>query len=235
MPSLRDIDTFLAAARAFVLSGGAARRAGGINKSLIRIPDGSGAARPIIEHQIEALRPIFSDRITVITDRPADFASLNLQTLPDFDVALAEDRFPLRGFARALSAAADPLRSGGWAFLLAADMPWPDVDLIRAQAERILDALASCSEAALTDDATALAPAPSGLVVLHGGRHQPFHAFYNAGLAASARAALSREDRSLRAWIASEPAILTVPGAELLSDAAALDRAFTGFNTPPVP
>lgn len=222
MTSPADIDAFIAAAHAFILSGGAARRAGGINKSLLHLPDPTGPERPIIEHQLQRLRPLFGSRITVITDRATEFTPFDLATLPDFDSALPEERFPLRGFARALAAASAP--PSGFAFLLAADMPWPDADLIRAQARRLLrDAMGE----------QASSPGPSGLVLLHAGRVQPFHAFYHASLAASARVALSREDRSLRAWIASEPSILTIPAEELAASAASLELAFRGFNTPP--
>lgn len=225
MPSPSDLAEFLAAAEVFILSGGAARRAGGINKSLIEVADDSGRSRPIIEQQLARLRPLFAGRITVITDRATDFAPFGLRTLPDFDEARPEDRFPLRGFARALAAAR------AWAFLLAADMPWPDADLIRRQAARILSAAAPASPG--PPAAARIAPEISGLVLLHAGRHQPFHAFYHARLAGSARAAITREDRSLRAWITSEPAILTVPALDLLPDPAAVGRAFTGFNAAP--
>lgn len=203
---------FFADTRAFILSGGAARRAGGRNKSLMSVE-----GRLIIEHQLERLKPLFGSRITVITDRPGDFREYQLPTLSDFESeAPASERYPLRGLARAIGAAEE-----GWCFVLAADMPWPEPDLIRAQAMWLNDAQESS------------APAARGLVLSTGETIQPFHAFYHGALAASARAALGSADRSLRAWIRSEPSIRVLPVAGLLAESSAVLRAFEGFNTPP--
>lgn len=185
-------------------------RAGGINKSMIEVE-----GRWIIEHQLERLATVFPDPPTLITDRGEDYASFDVRTLRDFDEAPAEERFPLRGFARALAAAE------GWAFLMAADMPWPDPALIREQAARLA---ASSSEET---------PAPRGLVLEDAGHLQPFHAFYHGELAASARAALASEDRSLRRWIRGEPAIAVRPAAEFESAGKPGFRGFAGFNVPP--
>lgn len=205
-------DRLIAATRVFILSGGAAKRAGGINKSLMIIE-----GRPVIEHQLERLEPMFGPRVTVVTDRSDDFATYGLETISDFDAAPSpEDRFPLRGFARALSEA-----GAGWAFLLAADMPWPDPDLIRRQAAWLESAGESGGSAC------------RGLVLTQAGRIQPFHAFYAGALAASASAALGAPDRSLRGWIQSEPEIGVVRIEDLIPEAASRSRAFEGFNMPP--
>lgn len=210
MSSVASVESVLASTRVFILSGGAAKRAGGMNKSMIEVE-----GRRIIEHQIERLGAVFSNRPTLITDRGEDYAAYGVETLRDFDVAPPDERFPLRGFARALAAA------DGWAFLLAADMPWPDPDLIREQAE--------CLAAAPMRNASV----PHGLVLEAAGHVQPFHAFYHSRLAASARTALASEDRSLRHWIRGERGI-EVHSAEAFESVGRPGfRGFEGFNVPP--
>jgi molybdenum cofactor guanylyltransferase len=203
-------DHLIARARAFILSGGAARRAAGVNKSLMRL-----RGRPILEHQLDRLRPLFASRITLVTDRAEDFAPYGLHTIADVDRAAPPDqRSPLRGLAHALAA------SDAWCFLLAADMPSPEPALIRAQAAR------------LARETSGAAP-PRGLVILADGFPQPFHAFYHADLAASARAALDAGERSVRRWIRSEPAILVIDFEDLRTALAPHARPFEGFNEPP--
>ncbi len=203
-------DSLLSLTRVFILSGGAAKRAGGMNKSLIRIE-----GKSIIAQQIERLGPLFPSGMNVITDRPADYEGYSLSTFPDFEEATPEQRYPLRGLARALAEARD------WIFLLASDMPWPSPELIRAQAARIADSTGEPKGPTL------------GLVLRSGGRIQPFHAFYHAALATSALAALSGEDRSLRGWIGSESSISILDALDLELDESVLSRSFEGFNVPP--
>lgn len=203
-------DSLIASARVFILSGGAAKRAGGMNKSLIEVE-----GQRIIEHQIERLAAVFPNRPILITDRGEDYAAYGLETLSDFDEASPEERFALRGFARALAATGE-----GWAFLLAADMPWPDPDLIHEQARWLAARSGEGAE-------------PQGLVLEDGGYVQPFHAFYRGTLADSARAALQAGDRSLQRWIRSEAGIAVRPSGDFEPAGRPGFRGFTGFNAPP--
>jgi molybdopterin-guanine dinucleotide biosynthesis protein A len=207
---MNAVKALLASTRVFILSGGAAKRAGGMNKSLIPVE-----GKPIIEHQIERLATVFKLRCGVITDRPADYEKYDLSTLTDFDEASPEERYPLRGFARALAETAE------WSFILASDMPWPDPGLIRAQAEWIVNAQRTGAREV------------SGIVLRTAGRIQPFHAFYHGSLAHSARAALAGDDRSLHGWIRSQPSIGIVDLSALAPEEKIASRAFEGFNAPP--
>jgi molybdopterin-guanine dinucleotide biosynthesis protein A len=211
MESAAPAAVILAASRAFILSGGAARRAGGVNKSLMLLE-----GRPIVEHQLDRLRPLFGTNITVVTDRAEDFAPYSLSTIADVDrSAPPDERSPLRGLAHALASAGD------WCFLLAADMPWPEPELIRAQA------------AWLARACDAEAPRPLGLVLSSRGILQPFHAFYHASLAAPAQAALASADRSVRGWIRAEASIRVCDVETFAASISPAARPFDGFNAPP--
>ena len=192
----------------FILSGGAARRAGGINKSLMRVE-----GRAIIEHQLERLRPLFGDCITIVTDRPEDFASRGVKCIPDLEIAGVE-RCALRGVATALAAPGGAIR-----FLLAADMPHPDARSIRAQCERI--------HAAGGEVMASLLKGARGA--------EPFHGVYRAEAAGSAIAALKAGERAMRRWIASLGAVATLGPADLGLDPAAIDRCLANWNAPPGP
>ncbi|MCH8332488.1 molybdenum cofactor guanylyltransferase [Candidatus Sumerlaeota bacterium] len=198
--------------RAFILSGGLARRAGGINKSFVQV-DGQA----IIRRQLDRLRPTFGSRITVLTDRPEDYRSLGVACAADLQLpGEASDRSPLRGIASALSIA-----PADWCFLLAGDMPWPDPRILDSQWEWIrreqdrsgADVRGVCIEG------------PRG--------PEPFHAIYHGELASSALRALSSGDPSVRRWIGGCPQIRVVAPGDLGLDSEELHRCLVNVNTLP--
>lgn len=197
---------------AMILSGGLARRAAGINKSFLLIE-----GRPILELQLEALRPLFAERIGVVTDRPRDFDGYNLACYED--IALPEarkgERSSLRGLASALGSA-----DAEWVFLLAADMPWPDPGALRAQAGYLLKQQRPGSEA-------------TGICLRSVGGIEPFHAIYNRGLAGSAARALAAgEGLSLRRWIGREAGIIAATAGELGVAPERIERCAANLNEP---
>ena len=203
--------------RAFILSGGSARRAGGLNKSLMRI-DG----RPIIEHQLESLRPIFGQRILVITDRPKDYEPWGLSCqgdppLPeDCSGSSATERSSLRGIASALS-----LNPRGWCFLLAGDMPWPDPSIIRRQWHWIESA------------GHGIDPPVDGICLKLPSGPEPFHALYHGRLAPSAYASIGKGQLSVTAWINRTDSIHKAEPAAMGVEDLAAERCVANFNSPP--
>lgn len=203
------------AVSAAILSGGAARRAGGINKSFMR-PGG----RAIIDLQLEGIRPAFGDRVFVVTDRPEDYAPLGLRCVSDAPVPGLKSRASLRGLLTALERSPTP-----WVFALACDMPFPDPQLMPAA--RIGASGASGSAESITRG-----------VCLRGAQGpEPFHSLYHRDLIDRLRrrleAAQSNADLSLRAWIADEPRILVAdppPGCR-----TEFRACFQNFNDVPAP
>lgn len=197
--------------QACILSGGRALRAGGVNKSLMTVQ-----GKPIIEHQLQVLRPIFGERITVVTDRPEDYAPLGLSTIGDLEIEGAADgRGALRGIASAL--AAFPRH---WLFLIASDMPWPDAGILSAQCSA-LDAEGGRADFALR-----------GVCIECPGGAEPFHGLYHGSLGASAARAWLSEEKSVRRWIRSHREIRTMSAEDLGVSAEALRRCLTNFNSP---
>jgi molybdopterin-guanine dinucleotide biosynthesis protein A len=187
---------------AWILSGGVARRAGGINKSFMPLH-----GRPIIEHQLESLKPSFSS-INIVTDRPDDFEGYGLNTFTD-----KFKRAPIcamRGLASALSQA-----STDFIFVLAGDMPWPDTEIAEIQLRRLQ--AAKSLGCALRDD--------SG--------PQPFHAWYHIGMAGDLASSLKTRRLSLQDWILSNPAILQISAEELGVSRGRISRCLQNFNTLP--
>lgn len=206
---------------AFILSGGEARRASGRNKSFLEV-DG----RLILEHQLDSLRPVFGDRICIVTDRATNYEPYGLRCIPDLpeldeledlgDRGDSDARLPLKGIASALASGLSP-----WCFVLGCDMPWPSEQVVRAQ----LGWLSTATEKE--------SPAPLGLCIRYASRLQPLHAIYHASLAASAKKRLAAEDRSLRRWIDTESRISVLDSTELGLADSAFDRCFENFNSPP--
>jgi molybdopterin-guanine dinucleotide biosynthesis protein A len=195
---------------AFILSGGEARRAGRMNKSLMPVE-----GRPIIEQQLERLRPIFDEKITVVTDRPEDFEPYDLRCVGDIEVEGAEgQKSSLLGIASALSQA-----SSAWCFLLAGDMPYPDPEIIG----RILKSA--------TEEVSYLAPWIIGLRSREG--PEAFHAIYRSRLAASAREAVAGGRLKLRDWQLSTAAGAYFSAADLGLPEDRIERCLTNLNVPP--
>ncbi|MBI3735522.1 NTP transferase domain-containing protein [Candidatus Sumerlaeota bacterium] len=195
-----------------ILAGGEARRAAGANKSLI-----AAEGKPIIEWQLERLHPVFGNCITVVTDRPADFTRYGLNCIPDLDLPGLEGvRCSMRGILSALTGPPP-----GWRFVLACDMPWPDLDILRRQWEIVKTGGSSS------------APEAMGVCLRTADGVQPYHALYHSSLAESVRAALMDLSRnfSLRRWIEITPKMLTVTAEQLGAEQVALDRCLANFNT----
>lgn len=193
----------------FILSGGRAARADGANKSFFRIE-----GKPILDHQLDQLRPVFADRITIVTDRPDDYAGYPVRCVPDSRLSeSAPERASLRGIVSALD-----LEPPGWRFLLANDMPWPDPEILAALARLLVQR----------------GPDRSGAVLVGvDGRLQPFHSLIHDGLLPSACDRLKRGELGLRDWLRAEPGILPASSSDLGVSATAIRRCLTNFNTSP--
>jgi molybdopterin-guanine dinucleotide biosynthesis protein A len=76
--------------------------------------------QPLIQRVIERISPI-ADEILVTTNRPADFAFLNLRLFPD----LKPGRGPLGGLYTAIASASHPLVA-----VVACDMPFASTSLL---------------------------------------------------------------------------------------------------------
>lgn len=194
--------------RAFILSGGAARRAGGMNKSFMEIE-----GKPIIAHQLERLIPVFGERITVITDRPRDYADFPIARMSDVEMPeiAEEERSGLRGIVSALYQCMEQ-----WAFILGGDMPWPDAAVLEKQRE--------AATAAELDVEGVCLEGPTGA--------EPFHGIYRRGLWPRAMTALYL-DKSIRHWIVRMPSIRVIGATEMGLPRSRLDRCLANFNEPP--
>jgi len=154
-----------------------------------------------------------------MTDRPGDFEPWGLKCLPDpVGSQLPGDPSSLRGLAAALLA-----HPGRWCFLLAADMPWPDADLLGRQGLWL-------------ERRRRRGRSPLGVCLSRPGGIEPFHAVYHASLAASAIRFLATGRRAVREWIAGEGEAIGVVGARELGVAARrLDRCLANVNFNPNP
>lgn len=180
---------------AIVLAGGRGRRMGRDKVWL----DAGG--RPLIARVVERLAPLSSEVIVVRASLDGPF--------PPLPVRLVEDRYPgqgpLAGVHAGLSAAATP-----WAFVVACDMPFLDVGLIRYLA--------------------LLRPGHDAVVPYPAGRPEPLHAFYHRRCLLAVEELLGRGDRALAMLhlrVRSRP----VSRAELTRFDPSLD-SFTNVNTP---
>ena len=130
---------------AIILAGGDSKRLGQYKPSL-RLGD-----MTLLERAVVNLNTFF-DRITVVTDRPEITRGLNVK--PAADLLTGHPKNPLRGIHAGLSAAALPYQ-----FVIACDMPFANLDLIRFMAD--------------------FAPHYDAVVPRVGDYYQPLHAFYS--------------------------------------------------------
>ncbi|MBI3735520.1 NTP transferase domain-containing protein [Candidatus Sumerlaeota bacterium] len=204
------------ALQAVIVSAGRARRAGGFNKSFMEIE-----GRPIIQHQLGQLHLVFEDRIAVVTDRPEDYARVKVQLteiLPlTSEIARASS---LRGLASALLAF--PTQ---WCFVLACDMPWPDMRVVE-------------KELLYIREASKRGGAGSSGVCLQGRKgHRAFHSVLHGSLGRPALEALSHPHVgatiSARNWLASRGDIPALGAKELGVSKSAYKRCCANFNKIP--
>lgn len=205
--------------RAYILSGGEATRAGGVNKSFIEIE-----GKKIIEHQLGRLSPVFGpscgSEIVLVTDRPEDYAAYELRTICDVteaEVPGAGDRSALRGIVTALRD-----NPAGWSFIIANDMPWPDAELIGRMWRR-----------ARGEDEGTTVEFRAGACLVSDSRVQPLHGIYSGALAASASLALAGGDKSLRSWIRNQPGIIQLNHESLGATQDQLALCLTNINEAP--
>ena len=81
--------------------------------------------RPLIQRVIDRLTPI-ADELIVTTNRPAEYAFLNLRLVPD----LKPGRGALGGLYTAIASAAHPLVA-----VVACDMPFASHNVLRRRAQ----------------------------------------------------------------------------------------------------
>ena len=137
-------------------------------KALLSARDG----KPLIQHTIEGLEPYFRE-ILISTNAPESFAFLGRPMVPD----TTTDRGPMEGIASSLAAA-----SMDRVFVIACDVPDPDIDLM----------MALLREARGRDGAVPMTPA---------GHMEPVFAVYTKAILPRLRAALDRgEKRIIRAF-----------------------------------
>ncbi len=194
----------------FILSGGSARRAEGKNKSFL-IAEGE----PILDQQIHRLRPSFHDGIFILTDRSADFEGYNLICMADPPLpGLGDLRCGMRGLYSALSLSPTP-----WVFVLACDMPFPDMEIAQSLIQ------------GLSFQAREMPTQFRGICLRGAKGPEPFHAIYHQSLAEDLRLRLTASgDLSLQNWIRSEPRILLTSGKENGTKNAAISRCLQNFN-----
>ena len=183
---------------AWIISAGEAQRAGGRDKSFLKA-DG----RYILENQLERLCPFFGSSINILTNRSDDYAGYPVRISPvvHYHNPHAE-RSSLRGLASALFAT-----QTDWNFVLACDMPWPDMDLLYDQYLWL-------------DQQRQTQPGRTLGVCLQGPKHAyPFHALYHRDLASVAHQSLESKDLSapisVRRWIPHVPGIVALQPGQL--------------------
>lgn len=130
---------------AIILAGGDSKRLGR-PKALLDF-----GGQTLIELIVEQLSQCF-DKLTVVTDRPDRY--LNLPVTLAGDILSENEKSPLRGIHAGLSMSKLP-----WQFVVACDMPFLNIDLIKHM--------------------SLYAPCFDAVVPRIGEYHQPLHAFYS--------------------------------------------------------
>jgi molybdopterin-guanine dinucleotide biosynthesis protein A len=185
---------------AAVLAGGRAERLGGATKPMLLV-DG----RPIIERQLDVLRPLFGPRVVVVANDPAPLRNAvgSVEIIPDRVPAGAG---PLAGLDAALAHFPAEVSA---VVCVAGDMPFLQPALL----EYLRDA----------------APAPAIVPRLARGP-EPLCARYDRFLAPLVTASLASGQRALHRLIGSLSA--TFMNEELLRRLDPDLRSFTNINTP---
>ena len=159
--------------------------------------------RPLIQRVIERLTPI-ADEILVTTNRPDDYAFLNLRLVPD----LAPGRGALGGLYTAVAAATSPIVA-----VVACDMPFASARLLET-ATRIM----------VQEDAdVVIAKTDEG--------YEPFHAVYRRITCLPAiQSAIEADKWKVISWFPSVKVRELTPAELAAADPSG--RAFWNVNTP---
>jgi molybdopterin-guanine dinucleotide biosynthesis protein A len=159
--------------------------------------------RPLIQHVIERLAPL-ADEILVTTNRPEDYAFLDVRLVPD----LAPGRGPLGGLYTAVASATSPLVA-----VVACDMPFASTRLLETAA-RIMVKEEADVVIAKTDEG-----------------YEPFHAVYRRETCVPAiQSAIEADKWKVIAWFPSVKVRELTPAE--VSAADPNGRAFWNVNTP---
>ena len=159
--------------------------------------------RPLIQRVIERLTPI-ADEILVTTNRPDDYAFLNLRLIPD----LLPGRGALGGLYTALASA-----RGDMVAVLACDMPFASAALIQAATRLLVEEQAD----------VVIAKTEEG--------HEPFHAVYRPATCVPAiQSAIEADKWKVIAWFPSVKVRELSPDEVRMSDPSGL--CFWNVNTP---
>jgi molybdenum cofactor guanylyltransferase len=181
-------------ASAIILAGGQSRRMGQ-DKALI---DFQG--RPILAHVIDTLREL-ADDVIVVSNRAGVYASYGARIVPDYDPPSG----PIGGIAAGLAAMQHDL-----GIVVACDMPFLNIDLLRYLIERSADADAVVLR--LDDD------------------FEPLHAVYRRTCLAPIQQHLAIGDRRVISFYA-DVRLTTIPEADWRRfDPMA--RSLANLNTP---
>jgi len=201
---------------AWIISAGKARRAGGRDKSFLKA-DG----RSILSNQLERLTPFFGSSINVLTNRPDGYAGYPIRIAPVVHYPNPHaERSNLRGLASVLYAT-----QTDWNFVIACDMPWPDMKLL---SDQYLWLERQCQAR----------PGDTPGICLQGPKHAyPFHALYHRDLALAAHQFLGGEDlsapMSVRRWIPHVPEIVALLSGQLNRGMEVFTGCHWDFNFEP--
>jgi molybdopterin-guanine dinucleotide biosynthesis protein A len=159
--------------------------------------------RPLIQRVIERLAPL-ADELIVTTNRPADYAFLNLRLVPD----LKPGRGALGGLHTAIASAAHPLVA-----VVACDMPFASAKLIEAAGRLMVEEAAD----------VVIAKSDEG--------YEPLHALYRRDTCLPAiESAIEADQWKVIAWF---PQVrVRVLSAEEIKQFDPSGLAFWNVNTP---
>lgn len=159
--------------------------------------------RPLIQRVIERLTPI-ADEILVTTNRPDDYAFLNLRLIPD----LITGRGALGGLYTAVTSASQPMVA-----VVACDMPFASASLLEGAARLLVQEEADV------------------VIAKSEGGYEPFHAVYRRETCVAAiKSAIDSDLWKVIAWFPSVK-VRELTHAEIAAfDPSGL--AFRNVNTP---
>lgn len=206
-----------ASLQAVILSAGEAKRAGGINKSFIQVK-----GRAILEHQIERMRPVFGERIAVVTNREGDYAASGIVVFRDLGLEPDDARkSSLHGLVSILHHFPDR-----WCFTMPCDMPYPDMDILRREVDYLRGVIARSSEVV------------RGMCLRDDKHLRPYHGLIHGSLGHDARAdfdAAQREGReiSTRDWLESRKDVVSPHYQDMGVSAEQFEKCLKNFNKTP--
>ena len=167
---------------------------------------------PLIQRVIERVAPL-ADEIIVTTNRPEDYAFINLRLVPD----LLPGRGPLGGLYTALASAA-----GDMVAVVACDMPFASTSLLEAAARLMVQEEA---------DVVIARELAAGEAVTKSAGYEPFHAVYRRETCVAAiQSAIDADKWKVIAWFPSVKVRELTPEEVARLDPSGL--AFWNVNTP---